>query len=186
MKLKNKIFFLEGSKIYLRPFELKDVTIKYLRWVNNPDLNKGIEGRFPINLTQAKNFFSSKKNSNNDVLFAICLRKNNLHIGNALISNVDWINKRCRYGRIIGEKKFRSKGYGSEITRLIQKYVFEKINMNTLFTGCREDNISSIKSNLKSGMSIEGKSKEAIYHNGKYYAEIRFGITKKTYFKIKG
>ena len=117
------------------------------------------------------------------MIINICLKKNHQHIGNCSVSNIDWINRRCRYGRLIGEKKYRAKGYGSQVTQLIQKYVFLKLNMNSLFTGCREGNISSIKSNLKSGMLIEGRQKESIYSQGKYFDEIRFGMTKKMFLK---
>ena len=55
--------------------------------------------------------------------------------------------------------------------------------MNSLFTGCREGNISSVKSNLNSGMIIEGRQKESIYSQGKYFDEIRFGMTKKMFLK---
>jgi len=182
MKTKNKIYFLESKSIYIRPFELKDITKSYLRWINNPDINFGIEGRYPLNEYEAKEFFDSTKKSKTSVMFAICLKTNSRHIGNCMISNIDWINSRCRFGRIIGEKKYRSKGIGSEITYLLQKYVFEKLNLNSMFTGTKKNNLASIRSNKKSGMQIEGISKEAIYSDGKYYDEIRFGITKKMYF----
>ena len=40
----------------------------------------------------------------NIVLFAICL-KNHKHIGNCSLTNIDWINRRAQYGRIIGQKQ---------------------------------------------------------------------------------
>ena len=37
--------------------------------------------------------------------------------------SVDYINKRCTYGRLIGDKNFRGKGVGTEALVLALKYV---------------------------------------------------------------
>ena len=102
-----------------------------------------------------------------------------------MISDLDWINKRCRYGRLIGETKKRKKGIGAEVTRLIQDYVFNKLNFNSLYCAVNINNKASIKSNIKAGMKIEGKSKEAMYFNGKYVDSVNFGITRKEFLKFK-
>ncbi len=183
MKLKNKFYFIKGNSVYLRPFKLKDVSRNYLSWLNNPEINYGIEARFPISEMEAKKFFKETLISKSKILFAICDNKTNKHIGNCLISNIDWINRRCRYGRLIGEKNKRKKGIGTEVTKLIQEIVFNKLNLNTMFTGSNERNIASIKSNLNAGMKNEGISREAIYIDGKYYNQINFAMTKKDFQK---
>ena len=183
MNLKNKLYFAKGSSVYLRPFKLKDINKNYLTWLNNPEINFGIEARFPISEIEAKIFFKDTQNSKNKIFFAICDLKSNKHIGNCLISNIDWINRRCRYGRLIGERNRRKKGVGTEVTELIQEIVFNKLNLNSMFTGSNETNIASIKSNLNAGMKKEGVSKEAIYLDGKFYNQINFGITKKDFLK---
>lgn len=183
MSSKNKFYFIKGNNVYLRPFKLKDISKKYLNWLNNPEINYGIEARFPVSELEAKNFFKETQGLKNKILFAICDNKSNKHIGNCLISNIDWINRRCRYGRLIGEKNRRKKGIGTEVTKLIQEVVFNKLNLNTMFTGSNETNIASIKSNLNAGMKKEGVSREAIYINGKYYNQINFAITKKDFLK---
>ena len=183
MNSKNKFYFIKGNNVYLRPFKLKDISKKYLNWLNNPEINYGIEARFPVSELEAKNFFKETQGLKNKILFAICDNKSNKHIGNCLISNIDWINRRCRYGRLIGETNKRKKGIGTEVTKLIQEIVFNKLNLNTMFTGSNETNIASIKSNLNAGMKKEGVSREAIYINGKYYNQINFAITKKDFLK---
>lgn len=186
MNSKNKFYFTKGKNVYLRPFQEKDINKKYLTWLNNPEINFGIEARFPVSQIEAKKFFNATQNSKNKILFAICDNKSGKHIGNCLISNIDWINRRCRYGRLIGETNKRKKGIGTEVTKLIQEIVFKKLNLNSMYTGCNEANIASIKSNLNAGMIKEGTSKEAIYIEGKYYNQINFAITKKDFLrKIK-
>ena len=185
MSLKNNNYFLKGKLIYLRPFELKDIKKSYLTWMNNPNINAGIEARFPISEYEAVKFFENTRKSKDKIVFAICDNKTNKHLGNCMISDLDWINKRCRYGRLIGETKKRKKGIGAEVTRLIQDYVFNKLNFNSLYCAVNINNKASIKSNIKAGMKIEGKSKEAMYFNGKYVDSVNFGITKKEFLKFK-
>ena len=57
MNSKNKFYFIKGNNVYLRPFKLKDISKKYLNWLNNPEINYGIEARFPVSEIEAKNFF---------------------------------------------------------------------------------------------------------------------------------
>ena len=94
MSSKNKFYFIKGNNVYLRPFKLKDISKKYLDWLNNPEINYGIEARFPVSEIEAKNFFKETQGLKSKILFAICDNKSNKHIGNCLISNIDWI---CLY-----------------------------------------------------------------------------------------
>ena len=54
MSSKNKFYFIKGNNVYLRPFKLKDISKKYLNWLNNPEINYGIEARFPVSELEAK------------------------------------------------------------------------------------------------------------------------------------
>ena len=62
MSLKNNNYFLKGKLIYLRPFELKDIKKSYLSWMNNPNINAGIEARFPISEYEAVKFLKIQEN----------------------------------------------------------------------------------------------------------------------------
>ena len=83
------------------------------------------------------------------------------------------------------EKKNVAKGAGTEVLKLLQKFVFEELNLNSMWTGVCKDNISSIKSNLKAGMIKTGFFKEAFFKSSKYYDVEIFSITKKQFLKVK-
>ena len=72
MSSKNKFYFIKGNNVYLRPFKLKDISKKYLDWLNNPEINYGIEARFPVSEIEAKNFFKETQGLKSKILFAIC------------------------------------------------------------------------------------------------------------------
>ena len=151
--MKNKVIYIEGKKIYLRPFNEKDVNENYLKWINNQKLSNHIEAnRFPNTLSDLKKYYLKQKDSKHSVLLAICLKKNNQHIGNCSLTNIDWVNRRAQYGRLIGILNKKTKGCGTETLRLLQDYAFNKLNLNSIWTGVSERNNASIKSNLKAGM----------------------------------
>ena len=66
----------------------------------------------------------------------------------------------------------------------MQNYVFQELNLNSMWTGVCKDNIPSKKSNLKAGMKMTGYFKEAFYRSGKYYDVEIFSITKSKYLRI--
>ena len=173
-----RLVFIKGKKVFLRPFLKKDITKEYLKSINSP-LNFFLEtGKIPLSEKDLNDYYQENKKSKNSILFAVCNSKGR-HIGNCSISNIDWINRRCSYGRLLWTKT--TNGYGSEVLKLLQKYIFETLNLNSMFTGVVAGNKSSIKSNLKCGMKITGKFEQSFFRNNKYYDSILFSLTKKQY-----
>jgi len=87
------------------------------------------------------------------------------------------------YGRMIGDKKNSPVGAGTQALKLLQKYTFDTLNLNLMWTGVCEKNIKSVKSNLRSGMKKTGKFPEALFINNSYENVSIFSITKKQYYK---
>ena len=182
--MKNKAIFIEGNKIYFRPFTNKDVNGNYLKWINDQQLSNHIEAnRFPHTLSDLKSYYQNQKKSKNSILLAICLKKNDQHIGNCSLTNIDWVNRRAQYGRLIGITNQNTKGCGTEALKLLQAYAFKKLNLNSIWTGVSEKNIASIKSNLKAGMKKVGKFPDSVFYDGIFVNMICFSITKKEFEK---
>jgi RimJ/RimL family protein N-acetyltransferase len=183
--MKKNIRYIDGKKIFLRPFLKSDLTKEYLRNINSK-LNNFLEtGKLPISDIDLENYYSTNLKSKNSILFAVCDRKSEKHIGNCSVINIDWINRRCSYGRLIWTNNKRLSGSGSEVLKLIQKYVFEELNLNSIFTGVVASNKASIKSNLKCGMKLTGKFEQSFFKNNKYYDSLLFSLTKKQYQKLR-
>ena len=181
MKKKNQLIYLEGKKIYLRPFLKKDLTKNYLRWINNYENNTFMEaGKFPTSEFDLQKYFEQNYKSKNSILFAVCNKKGD-HVGNCLISNIDWVNRRATYGRLVGQKNKAPKGTGTEILRLLLKYCFEILNLNVMWTVVCSKNYSSIKSNMNAGLKIGGTIEDFFFRNNKLFDCTIFYISKKEY-----
>jgi RimJ/RimL family protein N-acetyltransferase len=48
--------------------------------------------------------------------------------------NIDWKNRAAEIGIVIGEGENRGKGIGSEALQVLQKFVFNRLNMNRYFS----------------------------------------------------
>ena len=95
------------------------------------------------------------------------------------IIDIDYRNHKCELGRVlIGDKKFRGQGIGSEMVNLLIDYAFNHLNMRKVYCEVFADNTNALHLYKKSGFLVEGTLKSHIYKNGQYkdiviFAKIR-------------
>jgi RimJ/RimL family protein N-acetyltransferase len=89
------------------------------------------------------------------------------------------------FGIAMGDKKYWSKGYGSEAAALIIKYGFEQLNLHRINSGVLSFNDRSIRMHLKLGFREEGRRREIIFRNGAYCDEVMFGLLREEWKKQK-
>ena len=88
--------FMEGNTIYLRAIEASDAGERYLSWLNDEEVTRGLaSGVFPSTLEALKSYVQNINASKNAVMFAICDKDQHVHIGNIKLDNFDWINRTC-------------------------------------------------------------------------------------------
>lgn len=177
--------FLVGSKVYLRPLDIDDLSGDYLNWINDEEVIRNLATTFPTTRQQLEDYVRSIHGNKNYTFFAVIEKETGKHIGNVKIGPIDWINRFTNYGRMMGDRNSWGKGYGTEVLQLIQRYVFEKLNLHKLFDMAIATNEGSIKSNLKSGMKKEAILKEHVFHDGKYVDVVVLSITSDEYFSSK-
>ena len=182
---KNKSFFLKGKKIYLRMLQIEDVNEKYLSWLNDKN-NSHIPAASKTNTMLNLKSYVSKNLKNPDVFFfAIINTRNNTHIGNIKLGPIKWKSKSAFFGRLIGSKDSKGKGYGTEAVKLVLKFSFEVLKLNKVLASCIKNNIAAIKSNEKNGMRIDTSIKKKKIINKKYQDIVYLRIFKKDWMKKK-
>ena len=185
MSIDNKTLFIRGEKISLRPVDLDDVEGDYLRWVNDSSVTQYMGTLcFPTTKTALRQYIEKQIGDRDVVFFAVVENENGKHIGNAKLGPIDWINRRTSFGRMVGDRSYWGKGYGTEITKLLLEYAFLVLNLNKVTGAVSVENEGSIRSNLKAGFSVEGRLKEYIYNDGCYKDALFVGITRKEYMNI--
>jgi len=178
--------FIIGKRIYLRPLDLKDMDSGYYDWINDPEANRYLaSGVKPVSFSQLSEYYSKIMGSNTDVIFGIVVKKNDKYIGNIKIGNIDWINRHANCGRLIGDRKYWHKGYGTEALELVIDYAFNTLNLNRIHSGAIVDNIGAIKSCKKAGMKREGFFPQYRFNDGKYKDVVQLAITRDHYNKMR-
>lgn len=174
------MFYVDN--IYIKPVEIEDLQF-LLELRSDPDTWKNLGNiSMPTVSNQltwfnnldgkSKQYFVVHRFDNSDGI--------NERVGLIRCDEIDFINRTIRIGADV-HKNFRQQGIGTKIYILLLKYCFDYLNMNRVWLLVIDDNYKAIKLYTKSGFSIDGKYRQAIYRDGKYKDYIIMSILKDEY-----
>ena len=89
---------------------------------------------------------------------------------------VNLIHREAGVGLGIGERDFWSKGYGTDMMKLCQQYVFAELCMERLSLGLFEYNPRALRSYEKCGFRFEGRTRKDLRREGQYSDSLWMGI----------
>ncbi len=130
----------------------------------------------PVSFEQLESYYSRNAFSGHSVFFAVHERETDEFVGTAKLAHFNWVSRFAEFGRVIGEKDARGKGFGTEIIKLILDYCFQTLNLNKVVAGTHAGNIAALKTYEKFGFKVEGTIRQAWYRNGKMVDTIRVGL----------
>ena len=175
--------FLVGELVYLRRFEREDMTDRYFQWLNDGEVTRYmVNGAVPNSSENIEAYYERMSRSPNDVLFAIVDRATETHIGNTGIHDIDWIRRLGGFGILVGEKEYWGKGYGTEITRLIVGFAFDRLNLNKVWLGVHADHGGAVRAYEKAGFRVEGRLRQEMCRHGVYEDRFIMGILREEYY----
>ena len=168
---------IEGARIHLRAVVPADVTDRYCRWMNDPEVVQFLESRFQPSSRETILAYVKKMGDAADYLFlAICLNEGGVHIGNIKIGPIDWIHRFADVSLLIGERDWWGRGLGAEAIGLVVGYAFETLNLHKLTACAYRDNVGSLSAFAKAGFTEEGVRREQRYSAGRYIDDILLGL----------
>jgi len=155
----------------------KDITKKYQKWMNDPEVQKYTEQKYKKNsVSNIKKFVKEKNASQTEFLFGIFLKEMNEihHIGNIKLGPINYIHNTAEISYFIGEKNLWGKGY---TTKAIKKIInlARKKKIKKLKAGFYEMNKGSKKVLEKDGFKIEGIFKSEVKYNNRRYSTHWYG-----------
>ena len=169
---------LIGDRIYLSPKGVSEESIKkYTEWMNDFNVTDYI-GRTDqiVTLTGEKEWLENcAKNTDNREFDIVELNSNKL-VGTISIGQFSWVNRSSVLGIFIGDKDFRDNGYGTEAINLLLEYGFKYLNLHSIRLDLIAINERAHKCYLKCGFKDTGRSRDAVFLNGKYYEELHMDI----------
>jgi len=159
----------EGFRVYLRALEPEDYKVS-IRWRKDEEIWDMLVGRkyYVSEEYERQWVLDVIQGKYEKVVLAVCLKENDSYIGNVYLNDIDWFNKNARSGKLMGERKYWGKGYGTEATILLLFYAFYDLGLERIESRQLTSNTVSEKVLQKCGYKTEGIMRKAVYKNGEY------------------
>ena len=98
---------------------------------------------------------------------------------------VDLIHSEAWVGLGIGEREFWSKGYGTDMMKLCQQYVFNELSLERLSLGLFEYNPRALRSYEKCGFRLEGRTRKDTLREGTRADSLWMGILREEWMQLQ-
>ncbi len=149
----------------------------FVRWYTDDEITRLTRYQpGPMHNEEIERFFASRVLGADALAFAVHVRANDRLIGTCALSQVDGDNGSALYHITIGERDAWGLGYGTEATDLILKHAFDHLGLHRVALSVFAFNDRAIRSYRKSGFAVEGRSREAIWRDGRFWDEVQMGI----------
>lgn len=177
-----KIVFLSGKLVNLRPFSKTEVPT-LTRWMNDPEVRRFITMVLPQTEQQEEKWFEKLGSDDKNIVLAIETKEGQL-IGSMGVHQIHWQDRVCTTGAVIGEKEYWGKGFGTDAKMILLDYIFNTLNLHKVCSGVIAFNKRSLQYSLHCGYKIEGRRKEHIFRDGRYWTLIELGLFKEDWLRI--
>jgi RimJ/RimL family protein N-acetyltransferase len=161
--------------VYLRKLEASDLDRTWA-WINNPDVYLAIGVQVPVSKSAQSRWYEKTDQSSDKIVFAICLKDGDLHVGNVSLDSIDPRHRTARLSIFIGDSSQRGKSIGSRAIRLVANYAFDFLNLNRIWckSTAGDDQVARFYEQL--GFKIEGLMRQHEYIDGQYVDKVIFGL----------
>lgn len=168
--------FLLSELIELRGLRRADIDV-YRSWLENAEATHFMEsGWRPVPDSEMEAIYKASVESGDTVVFVIADRSSDLPVGVCGLYAINWICRRAEFRILIGDTGSHGRGFGTEAARLVLKYAFDKLNLETVYLGVNSENQRAIRSYEKAGFIREGVRRQIIFRNGRYYDALMMSV----------
>jgi RimJ/RimL family protein N-acetyltransferase len=177
---------LEGSDVVLRRHAPANLGA-FLRWYSDAEvarLTRYQDG--PMRPEEIERFFTARALGAESLSLAVHVRETNRLIGTCALSQLDSDNGSALYHITIGEKDAWGRGYGTEATRLMLDHAFGTLGLHRIGLSVFSFNERAIRSYQSCGFVIEGRAREAIWRDGRWWDEISMSVLQSDWEALRG
>ena len=151
---------LETSRLILRRLKVDDYKTAYDNWCSNENVARYTLWKKHENSDITKSLFTmwERDYENLDTFrWIVILKDTNEAIGTIDVASKNYlIYDTAEIGYCYGEK-FWGNGYATEALKRVIKYLFEEVELKTIYATYMEKNPKSGRVMIKAGMNYEGK-----------------------------
>ncbi|MDX6573910.1 MAG: hypothetical protein QOC86_3066 [Gaiellales bacterium] len=167
---------LTGTNVVLRRHVPNNIRA-FQRWYADPDvvrLTRYQDG--PMRPDEIERFFAARALGTDSLAMAIHVRDGDRLIGTCALSQLDSDNGSALFHITIGEKAEWGHGYGTEATQLMIDHAFRGLGLHRIGLTVFSFNERAIRSYRSCGFVVEGRAREAIWREGRWWDEIAMSI----------
>ena len=167
---------LVGETVVLRRHRPENLSA-FRRWYGDPEvarLTRYQDG--PMRPDEIERFFTARVVGIDSLTLAIHLRATERLIGSCAFSQLDGDNGSALYHITIGEKDLWGHGFGTEATRLMLDHAFGSLGLHRVSLAVFAFNERAIRSYRNVGFVVEGRAREAIFRDGRFWDEISMSV----------
>jgi ribosomal-protein-alanine N-acetyltransferase len=128
--------------------------------------------------------FNNSFKNKNSIQWAITVKNNDALIGTCGSYDLDRENSKIDIGYLL-IPSFWGKGYATEATMAMIKWVFDKLDIHRIQADCTSGHEASENILLKCGFTEEGIWRESTWEHGKYVDIKQFGLLRKEFEEIQ-
>jgi RimJ/RimL family protein N-acetyltransferase len=167
---------LVGETVVLRRHRPENLDA-FRRWYSDAEVARLTRYRDgPMRPDEIERFFTARVLGIDSLTLAVHLRAKNRLIGSCAFSQLDADNGSALFHITIGEKDLWGRGYGTEATRLMLDHAFSTMGLHRVSLAVFSFNERAIRSYEKVGFVVEGRAREAIFRDGRFWDEISMSM----------
>lgn len=169
------------DRVYLRALEPEDYETS-IQWRKDDEIWQKLGGmKYFVSKAYEKKWVEDTIYNSKDVKLAVCLKKNDLYIGNVYMTDIDVQKQTCYSHILIGNKEYWGHGYAKEALLMAVDYMFNERNMHRIEAYVLESNVASLKMHQKCGYQIEGLLRQSVFKNGSWQNQYILSLLRTDY-----
>jgi RimJ/RimL family protein N-acetyltransferase len=169
----------EGRLVMLDAIDLETEAADFIKWFEDGEFFRLLDDRLAKIPTLESNRELLEKINQTGFLFGIRTRKEQRLIGFIALGEFNHPAHEAWVGIGIGDVAHRGKGYGTDAMDLILRFAFLELNLNRVSLDVFEYNTRGVRAYEKAGFKLEGRERESIFRDGKWWDTLFMGVLKK-------
>lgn len=167
---------LTGRLVTLRRHAPQNVAA-FRRWYADPEIARLARyQQTPMRPEEIERFFAARVVGPDALAMAVHERLSGRLIGSCAFSQLDGENGSALYHITIGESNAWGHGYGTEATQLMVDHAFGTLGLHRIALFVFEFNERAIRAYRRCGFVVEGRSRESIWRDGRWWDELAMSI----------
>ena len=180
----NRVVFLRGKKVIMRPMNRETDIVDFQRWINDPESRKFLTGCMPISMQEEEKWFDALPDRQAHIALAIETIEDGVLIGNMGLHNINWVSGTAVTGALIGRADYRGKGYGTDAKMTLLNYAFNTLGLRKICSEVLDFNGRSLRYATKCGYREEGRLVRHQFFDGKYCDNVLLAVFREDWLPL--